>query len=137
MTQPHIPFQINLSFEPKAIAGLLSSAMNGVGYWCCVKKTYTSSSGRKIVPMFGGTIEPFVDYPVQGGLVSCAVREDLADASQKGRTYPLDGASVMSGLRVMALKYPRHFANFLSDNYDAITGDVFVQCCLFGEILFG
>jgi len=37
----------------------------------------------------------------------------------------------------MAEKYPRHFHNFLEENDDAETGDVFIQCCLFGEIVYG
>jgi hypothetical protein len=32
---------------------------------------------------------------------------------------------------------PRHFADVLNENDDAGTGDVFLQCCLFGEIIFG
>jgi hypothetical protein len=41
------------------------------------------------------------------------------------------------GLQVMAEKYPVHFNNFDSDNFDAETGDVFLQCSLFGEIVYG
>lgn len=37
----------------------------------------------------------------------------------------------------MPVKYPRHWADVLAENDDATTGDVFLQCCLFGECIFG
>jgi len=37
----------------------------------------------------------------------------------------------------MAEKYPRHFANFAQEAEDAETGDVFIQCCVLGEIVYG
>jgi hypothetical protein len=37
----------------------------------------------------------------------------------------------------MAQAYTRHFADFINQNDDAITGDVFLQCCLLGEVLYG
>lgn len=48
----------------------------------------------------------------------------------------LDLPSIANGLNVMASKYPRHFADFLNENIDAITGDVFLQCCLLGEVAY-
>ncbi len=52
-------------------------------------------------------------------------------------TYTLTREKLIAGLQVMASKYPRHFADVLNENDDASTGDVFLQCCLFGEIIFG
>ena len=52
-------------------------------------------------------------------------------------TYTLTREKLIAGLQVMASKYPRHFADVLNENDDAGTGDVFLQCCLFGEIIFG
>jgi len=49
----------------------------------------------------------------------------------------LDGAALQRGLQVMADKYPQHWGNFVGDCADAETGDVFIQCCCFGEIVFG
>jgi len=37
----------------------------------------------------------------------------------------------------MASEAPRHFADFIAENDDAETADVFLQCCLFGRIVFG
>jgi hypothetical protein len=37
----------------------------------------------------------------------------------------------------MAADYPRHFADLVNENDDADTGDAFVQCCVFGEVIYG
>ena len=49
----------------------------------------------------------------------------------------LDRDVLARGVQVMAEKYPRHFSNWVSENDDATTGDVFLQCCLFGEAVYG
>lgn len=33
--------------------------------------------------------------------------------------------------------YLQHFADFLAGNDDATTGDIFLQLCLFGEVIYG
>lgn len=45
--------------------------------------------------------------------------------------------SIQNGLKVMAEKAPSHFGDFMDDTHDAITADVFLQCCLLGEIVYG
>jgi hypothetical protein len=49
----------------------------------------------------------------------------------------LDLGTIRNGLQVMADKYPNHWHDFINDNEDATTGDVFLQCCLYGEVIFG
>jgi hypothetical protein len=44
---------------------------------------------------------------------------------------------VTKGLEIMATKYARHFADLVSENDDADTHDVFLQCALFGEVVYG
>lgn len=41
------------------------------------------------------------------------------------------------GLSLMSRDYPNHFADFMAENEDAETADVFVQCCIFGNIVYG
>lgn len=54
-----------------------------------------------------------------------------------GRTFTIGLNEIHSGLVVMAEKYPKHFADVMSENMDATTGDVFLQCCCFGEVIYG
>ena len=44
---------------------------------------------------------------------------------------------MMKGSQIMANKYTWHFDNFINDNADAETGDVFLQCSVLGDIVFG
>jgi hypothetical protein len=37
----------------------------------------------------------------------------------------------------MAREYGRHFSDMIAENDDATTADVFLQCCLFGELVYG
>ena len=52
-------------------------------------------------------------------------------------TGVLDWASITKAAQIMHDKYPHHYADVISDNMDADTADVFLQCAVFGEIVFG
>ena len=43
---------------------------------------------------------------------------------------------IAKGLQIFAEKYPSHWADFVNENEDVLTASAFVQCCLFGEIVF-
>ena len=53
------------------------------------------------------------------------------------KTYKLNLPAIKKGLNIMSEKYPIHFADFIGQNEDAITADVFIQCCIFGEVKYG
>ena len=46
-------------------------------------------------------------------------------------------AALLKGLQLMAKDYPQQWADFMDDNDDANTGDVFVQLCCFGKTIYG
>ena len=73
-----------------------------------------------------------LDYPLNKGGSLNLVRGGV---NAEARRLDLD--SIAEGLNVMAECCPRHFADFLNDTEDAITADVFLQCCLFGEQICG
>ena len=62
--------------------------------------------------------------------------EDVLDG-KKYECYRLDMAAIEKGLQNFANKYPNAFADLLNENDDAGTGDTFLQCCLFGEAIYG
>lgn len=67
-----------------------------------------------------------------------AVKIRVTEGPVKGRAkLLLTRKKLLKGLGVMAQKYPRHYGNWLAGQDDAETGDVFIQCALFGEIVFG
>ena len=107
----------------------------GVGYWCRI-------AGYRY-PQRDVDVEfPHIDLPlIKGGGVICE------DCSGEGDFEPivlnLDRIQyglqmLMSGKDKMGKDYvARHRANFLGENTDCETGDVFIQLCLFGEVVFG
>ena len=60
-----------------------------------------------------------------------------ADGLDEGKQFRLDHERLVRGWDLMKEKYPRHFADVIAENDDAITADVYLQCCLFGELIFG
>lgn len=74
--------------------------------------------------------------PTQEG--GCLYVGDKHGDKVKGRrSHKLNLESIEKGMKVIAEKYPKHYGDFLAENEDADTGDVFLQCCLFGELVFG
>lgn len=53
------------------------------------------------------------------------------------KTYTLNLKNVKKGLQLMAEQAPQHFADFISENTDCDTSDVFLQFCLLGDIVYG
>ena len=53
------------------------------------------------------------------------------------RPYRRGLDDVQKAFGIMANKYPRYFADFMTDDTDVTTADVFVQLCCFGEVIFG
>ena len=49
----------------------------------------------------------------------------------------LDINSIRKGLQILSSDYRRHWKNFRTGDGDGETGDVFVQCCVFGDVVFG
>lgn len=57
--------------------------------------------------------------------------------SEDGKEYSLNRDKIENGLEIMAKKYPKHFIDFaVREDYDEMTGDVFLQCALFGEVIY-
>jgi len=69
----------------------------------------------------GGTMTLIYDHPTEEG----------------SGTKSIGLLEVKAGLRSMAEKAPRHFADLLNENDDAITHDVFMQHIVFGEVIYG
>ena len=44
---------------------------------------------------------------------------------------------VKKGLELMRDQHPRHWADLVEENDDAITGDVWLQLTVFGELIYG
>lgn len=121
-------FTVTQAVEASRVADLLCSAFEGGSdYWAVVVRRhaptewkYTDMDGRHYVHLI--PLNP-------GGLIVFQTDDN--------EYHNLDQAALQRGLQVMAEKYPEHYADFLAENDDAATGDVFLQCCLFGEVIYG
>jgi len=112
MVEQH--FSVTQKVFPKDVASLLVSAFEGGAsrHWCRI-----------------------VDYRIP------PVVEPVLDAGrQDPHVYTplvLDHMAITRGLHLMAKEYPQHWGNFIAGNDDAETGDVFLQLCLLGKLVYG
>lgn len=132
-----ITVNIPVKIRHEVIADLISSALNsGISYWCsnCTVKLgpnvtkeiintkYNTMWYASYVPFFPDSFISFQLFDVE-----CF----------DGEIKVLNIESITKGLEILANKYNNHFSNIIEENYDAETADVFIQCCIFGDIIFG
>jgi len=115
----------------KRVADLLCSALEGgTGYWACVG---TVNKGKSDVKPWGDEYTP--EY-IQAPFCTDGYLE-IEDLENNDTKYKLNRATLKRGLKIMSNKYPSHMADFISECDDAVTGDVFLQCCLLGDCIYG
>jgi len=102
---------------------LVTAFEGGITYWCESIERSKDTPESKALPYHS-------DALIAGARLKLTVFDDED-------TYFLDLLDCADGLTIMATKYPKHFSDFLAENEDATTGDVFVQCCIFGELIYG
>jgi hypothetical protein len=74
--------------------------------------------------------------PVTEGC-SLTLSVDDPDSDSGGeKDFVLDIEAIRRGLQVMATKYRKHWNDFVDENDDANTADIFGQCCVYGEYIY-
>ena len=122
-----VTFTRTVKFDDERVNDLLCCAMEGgSNYWYIIKE-YGNPDKEKVE--FRHLDLPFLE---NGYLMIGTV-----DDSNDDEPIRLDRAAMQKGLQIMADKYPWHFDNFINENDDAETGDVFLQCSLLGDIVYG
>lgn len=123
------------------IAGILCTAFEGgFSSWASLVKYVYAEGVSKADFKEGGRFydKDWVPYLIVPQTEGCAlIIKDVEDGVPGGPFFRLDRCAIQHGLTVMREKAPRHFADFINENDDAVTGDVFLQCCLFGEVVYG
>lgn len=112
---------------------LCTSLEGGSNYWYFIDKFVEPTVGH--VP-WGDDTQTFrhLDFPVRAG--GALILSDK-ECGFEGEIKPVNRETLVEGLKVMAAKYIDHFADFVKENDDATTGDVFLQCVCFGEAIYG
>ena len=126
--------KIDIDVPDEKIAYALCSAFEGgINYWAKRYETHCGDVTTAAKP-WGDEYTPYyVSFPFTPG---ASVSIEVEEGDKKPRL--LTRESLAAGLKVMAEKYPKHFGDLLSEsNQDATTGDVLVQCAVFGEIVYG
>ena len=69
-----------------------------------------------------------IELPLHGG--------SIIVTNVDGEERTLDRNSIERGLKLMAEEYPKDMSDFLNENDDAYTADLFLQLCLFREEVY-
>lgn len=79
----------------------------------------------------------------KGVMVYDLYDEDAEDFDGDIKDFPASAKhhitidDVKKGLELMRDQYPRHYADLVEENDDLITGDVWLQLAVFGELIYG
>jgi hypothetical protein len=139
-----VNYKATIEFTEDQIKALLCTGFEGgVGYWCQIRD-YKMADGLTYDDFREGGKMQGEEYWHPCQLVplvpGCAVVvADMLDVEtdEEPPLYELTREKIEAGLQLMADKFPRHFADFMNENDDAITGDVFIQCCVLGDCIYG
>jgi len=127
-------YNMNEQMNEQRVADMVCNAFEGgIGYWAKITGYRKPENVFKWDLSFDdGKVCRYVQYPMsQNGAVL------LCDAEDSSEKWELTREKLENGLTVMADKYPRHYKNWIDENDDAETADVFIQCSLFGELVYG
>lgn len=120
---------ITIELNEERVGHLLCTAFEGgANYWYCDLEVVQFPEGKSKTDFEYWHTEVPLE---KGGVLGFRDKwDDFGDLR-------LDLESITKGLHMMQDKYPRHWADFVNENQDAITGDVFLQCCVLGGITYG
>ena len=128
-------FTASQTILAKDLADLIVTAFEGgSAYWC---------QSAKLIkfPEYDPGPDPGPRYShpqVYEGDFQFEVGYDDPDGVANADGKKLIGpAEMQAGLTVFAEKYPSHFADFIKEEYDAETADVFWQCVVLGDLVYG
>lgn len=115
-----------LSEADQRLSDLLCSAFEGgSNYWYMIEKIEYPEGKTRADFKF-----PHLEVPFAGGSLKIT-------ADDEKKVYTLNRKALDKGWKLMISKQPRHYADAMEDTGDATTGDVYLQLCLFGDVLFG
>jgi hypothetical protein len=112
---------------------LCNAFEGGSNYWYRIEEfNYPAGTSRKDVEY------PHLALPfLKGGSLLISTGGDHPNPNRKDGFWTLNHAALIKGWKLMHDEAPRHYGNAISEDHDAETGDVYLQMCLFGEVVFG
>lgn len=138
--------QINHEIRPRRIADMMITAIEGnhmTRSWC--EGIYLSSHGGG--ENYVHSTEPntvwYDDaklYEDGSGLVLTVVEHNDSDDPEDWKKHEVTLADLENGFKLMAdpaNKYAHHWTDFLNENEDIITADVWLQFAVLKEVVYG
>ena len=119
---------------------LIGAFEGGSNYWMGSVKwgTYFEDAHRK---------SPFKDEAigsVYSNVLAWAWEQHLhfqikviADEEADYQEGAINPRSIQRGVQLMARDYPRHYEDMISEQDDATTSDVLLQCIIYNDVVFG
>ena len=120
------------------LVNLLSVATYG-NYWPVIK-AYKSDAEKGLFEDCECREDKWAKALMHGkGVVvyDCYEMDNELNDGEEPTKYHITMDNVKKGLEMMRDQYPRHYADLVEENDDAITGDVFLQLAVFGELIYG
>lgn len=117
--------KIDLEVTRETIEDLFSAALDYSYYWCVKIRPITEDNSKK-----------YVSQQMPDGFYAWEDEEE----NGKLKKHTVTTKKIKEAVELMAEKYPRHFRNAVLDDgvaMDAETGDVFLQLCVLGDIVYG
>ena len=120
------------------LVNLLSVATYG-NYWPVIK-AYKSDAEKGLFDDCECREDKWAKALMHGkGVVvyDCYEMDSELNDGEEPTKYRLTMDNVRKGLELMRDQYPRHYADLVEEQDDAITGDVWLQLATFGELIYG
>lgn len=125
---------------------LVSAFEGGSNYWYMVEDikkpvmpyTFTDkmwNDKREADPTWLHTEE--IPFNEGGALMISDEKADEPTITEATGFFRLDLKAIEKGMQIFARDHRNHYAEFVKDNDDAETADVFLQCCVFGDVIYG
>lgn len=132
--------KIELTVSAQQIADIMTTAIESGGMtraWCAgvyLRGEWEQKMEAMTKPWYAEAKIYEADFTIS---VAEIIDESKDAEGSNLRHYRLNAADFAKGIAVMATKYGRHFGDWMAENDDEVTGDVFLQCVTLGEVTYG
>lgn len=140
-----ITVQVSHQIELKRLADLLVGCMEGgSNYWVNTADAIKPPGDEELTFVYDDQhMYPRYTYPFnEGGALAIYLIDDKQlgiFASHPTSLHRLTLDKIKKGTELFAAHpdYAHHFKDFVQENDDATTADVWLQLCLFGKVIYG